>query len=193
MTIVQARNEKAKYVKIFLLGIATIIFLIYFGLDWYFYSIPIFLFIIATIGYKDSKKLIAKLRIQKKVGDCYEKQVGEIFEKNGYRVFYRGLQLGLKDGGIDLEASRGNELVLVQCKNHKTPIGANLIYKFLKDCERYQNNFYSQIKYKNIKRVFVSNSYLDKSAKQAVEQNANKVTFMLIKAKNRKFWYSTKK
>lgn len=99
MTIVQARNEKAKYVKIFLLGIATIIFLIYFGLDWYFYSIPIFLFIIATIGYKDSKKLIAKLRIQKKVGDCYEKQVGEIFEKNGYRVFYRGLQLGLKDGG----------------------------------------------------------------------------------------------
>lgn len=52
-------------------------------------------------------------------GPVYEVFTGESFEREGYSVVYRGATLGYVDGGIDLVASKGSELLFLQCKHGK--------------------------------------------------------------------------
>lgn len=49
-------------------------------------------------------------------GLVYEKYVGQVLEAEGYKVTYRGLELGLKDQGIDLIAEKENSVLFIQCK-----------------------------------------------------------------------------
>ncbi|MDD4506829.1 MAG: restriction endonuclease [Sulfurospirillaceae bacterium] len=58
----------------------------------------------------------------KKRGNDYEQQVGEYYEKIGYKVIYHGLNKGRKDGGIDLIAENSYEIILIQCKAWKNAI-----------------------------------------------------------------------
>lgn len=53
------------------------------------------------------------------IGKMYERYIGYIYEQRGYDVEYRGIELGLKDGGIDLICRKTNEILLIQCKNWK--------------------------------------------------------------------------
>lgn len=50
-------------------------------------------------------------------GRAYERYVGYLYERKGYEVVYRGIELGREDRGIDLVCLRGETLVVVQCKN----------------------------------------------------------------------------
>ena len=45
----------------------------------------------------------------------YERYIGYLYEQKGYKVEYRGIELGLKDGGIDLVSKKKGEVLLVQC------------------------------------------------------------------------------
>ena len=47
----------------------------------------------------------------------YERYIVYLYEREGYEVEYRGIELGLMDGGIDLVCKRKGETVVVQCKN----------------------------------------------------------------------------
>lgn len=49
-------------------------------------------------------------------GLVYEKYVGQVLEDEGFRVTYRGLELGLLDRGIDLIAQNDDAVLYVQCK-----------------------------------------------------------------------------
>ena len=51
------------------------------------------------------------------IGKMYERYIGYLYERDGYDVQYRGMELGLKDGGIDLVCRKRGETILVQCKN----------------------------------------------------------------------------
>lgn len=51
------------------------------------------------------------------VGKMYERYVGYLYEKDGYKVDYRGIFAGLEDLGRDLICSKGNEIIIIQCKN----------------------------------------------------------------------------
>lgn len=53
------------------------------------------------------------------VGADYERYIGHTYEENGYKVNYHGIKKGFKDLGIDLICSKGNETLLIQCKNWK--------------------------------------------------------------------------
>ncbi len=53
------------------------------------------------------------------VGKMYERYIGYLYESKGYDVQYRGIEMGLKDGGIDLICRKKGEILLVQCKNWK--------------------------------------------------------------------------
>ena len=55
----------------------------------------------------------------KEVGDELEKECALLFENHGFSVERRGLEMGVKDGGIDLIATYGEILILIQCKNYK--------------------------------------------------------------------------
>lgn len=49
-------------------------------------------------------------------GQVYEKYVGQVFEDEGYKVEYNGLEKGFLDRGIDLIARKNESLNFIQCK-----------------------------------------------------------------------------
>lgn len=51
------------------------------------------------------------------IGRLYERYVGYLFEKDGYFVEYTGIFKGFEDLGRDLICKKGNDLVVIQCKN----------------------------------------------------------------------------
>jgi hypothetical protein len=60
-------------------------------------------------------------------GLVYEKFVGQILESEGFEVTYNGLEKGLLDRGIDLIASKDNQLNFIQCKYTIKPISKSRI------------------------------------------------------------------
>jgi hypothetical protein len=57
------------------------------------------------------------------VGRMYERYAGYLFEQEGYDVEYHGILKGLEDLGRDLICSKGDKIVVVQCKHwsqHRT-------------------------------------------------------------------------
>lgn len=93
----------------------------------------------------------------KRSGDEFEKRVGKYYEYLGYIVEYRGLELGFEDGGIDLIARKGNEVLLIQCKYWKkiNSIKGKNIKEFYGNCNFYidQNN----LNRKNVICLYVIN------------------------------------
>lgn len=57
------------------------------------------------------------------IGRDYERYIGYLYESDGYRVYYQGIEEGLEDLGRDLIASKRRETKVIQCKywaQHKT-------------------------------------------------------------------------
>lgn len=50
------------------------------------------------------------------IGRTFEMYYGDILKQKGYSVSYRGIDLGIKDGGIDLIAFKDDSMELIQCK-----------------------------------------------------------------------------
>ena len=51
------------------------------------------------------------------IGRIYERYVGYLYEQQGYVVEYIGIFKGYEDLGRDLICSKGNEIIIIQCKN----------------------------------------------------------------------------
>ncbi len=51
------------------------------------------------------------------LGRIYERYVGYLYEVNGYNVDYVGIFKGYEDLGRDLICQKGNDFVVIQCKN----------------------------------------------------------------------------
>lgn len=51
-----------------------------------------------------------------------------------------------------------NECILIQCKNHKSLIGQDLLRKFIGDCTVFISENEKMLKNKIIKKVFISSS-----------------------------------
>ncbi len=51
------------------------------------------------------------------LGRIYERYVGYLYEQQGYEVEYTGIFHGYEDLGRDLICTRGNEIIVIQCKN----------------------------------------------------------------------------
>ncbi|MGX3044425.1 restriction endonuclease [Helicobacter sp. T3_23-1056] len=74
----------------------------------------------------------------KQKGDKYERQIGKEYQNNGYKVYFKGLKEGKSDNGIDLVAYKGDEAVLIQCKNwERTQVKQEQLRIFLGDCTSY--------------------------------------------------------
>lgn len=75
-------------------------------------------------------KLIEQMERNEYAGRIYEAKIGAIYEGKNYTVDYNGIEKGKEDGGIDLIATKGKEILLIQCKHwaaykqiHKKYIG----------------------------------------------------------------------
>lgn len=51
------------------------------------------------------------------IGRLYERYVGYLYEKDGYNVDYVGIFKGFEDLGRDLICQKGNDFIIIQCKN----------------------------------------------------------------------------
>jgi hypothetical protein len=79
-----------------------------------------------SVEARNQKALDRYLSSRKKpwqVGRDYERYIGYLYEKQGYKVDYQGIEKGLEDLGRDLVCIKANEIEIVQCKcwaSHKT-------------------------------------------------------------------------
>lgn len=124
---------------------------------------------------------------QKSVGDKYEEFVGEMYKNLGYEVEFRGLKLGKLDGGIDLIATNGREVILIQCKYwyKKASINHKMIKEFYGNCHFYMNkeNFTNEQR-KAVKCIYAIPSYktLNYSAVATCKANYKVLRYEIIKA-----------
>nr|WP_321435617.1 restriction endonuclease [uncultured Campylobacter sp.] len=121
-------------------------------------------------------------QIKKELGDKYEIQIGEYFKSLNFKIYYNGINNGKKDGGIDIIAWSSNQVLLIQCKNHKEQIKQDFIRKFIGDCAIYENKYKDKIKNREVKRIFASNSTADYGATKFINENKNIIDFIRIKA-----------
>lgn len=73
-----------------------------------------------------------------KYGRDYERYIGYLWEKNGWKVKYNGATKGNYDGGIDLICTKNDEVCLIQCKRWKNRVGVEEIKQFQAAIERYE-------------------------------------------------------
>jgi hypothetical protein len=106
------------------------------------------------------------------IGKMYERYIGYLYEMEGYDVEYRGIEMGLKDGGIDLVCRKGGEILLVQCKNWSTEstiyekhicqlFGAAHFYNKDRMQGEYTEGLFDNVDRKRIIPVFVTTTDLD--------------------------------
>ena len=109
----------------------------------------------------------------KQKGDKYELQIGKEYQNNGYKVYFKGLKEGKSDNGIDLVAYKGDEAVLIQCKNwERTQVKQEQLRIFLGDCTSYIEKNQRVFANKTIRRVFVTScENIDYGVKKFVEEN----------------------
>ncbi|MDD2267633.1 restriction endonuclease [Sulfuricurvum sp.] len=67
-------------------------------------------------GYEIAKYISERYQSSEELGKRYERFVGYLYEKIGYKVEYNGIKMGKNDGGIDIIAKAKNHTVIVQCK-----------------------------------------------------------------------------
>lgn len=121
----------------------------------------------------------------KQKGDQYEYFIGKYFKEKGYKMYYQGINKGFYDGGIDLIAYKGKEVLLIQCKNwEKWKIDKELLNKFDKDCERYINANTNKLSNKQIEKIFVvSKNNITQEAKSKLLSSENNINLMHIPVK----------
>lgn len=108
------------------------------------------------------------------IGKIYERYIGYLYEQQGYDVDYFGIAKGLEDLGRDIIAQKGNEFIVIQCKNwskFKT-IFEKHIFQFFGTVFQYKD----ENKNKNIKAIFYTTTKLSDLARRF----ANELNIKLI-------------
>lgn len=115
----------------------------------------------------------------KKRGNDYEQQVGEYYEKLGYKIQYRGLTHGRKDGGIDLIAENSYEIILIQCKAWKNAVVKQKhVKEFIGNCAIFLEDNPQNT---TIKRHFVTSSETeDHALSKYLIQHRDKIQVIIM-------------
>lgn len=109
----------------------------------------------------------------KQKGDKYELQIGKSYQQQGYKVYFKGINEGMRDKGIDLIAYKGKEALLIQCKNwENSQIKQEHLRIFLGDCTAYCEQNQKIFAKKNVRRVFVTScESMDYGVKKFIMEN----------------------
>lgn len=97
------------------------------------------------------------------IGRDYELYIGYLYRKNGYNVEYNGILKQLEDMGRDIIATKGNETLIIQCKNwsQEKLIHEKHIFQL------YGSVIYAKVENPslNVKGVFITSTNLSETAK----------------------------
>ncbi len=99
------------------------------------------------------------------IGIEYERYIGYLYEKKGYKVHYIGATKGLKDMGRDLIAESNSQCVIIQCKRWSTDktIHEKHIFQLYGTCVLYKLQHANK---KDIHGLFITTTSLSSVAKQ---------------------------
>ena len=112
------------------------------------------------------------------IGRDYERYIGYLYEKKGYKVKYFGIEEGLEDLGRDLICFRGNDIHIVQCKcwsekkeiheKHINQLFGTTVMYYLSEINAHGNlsEFYNYIKEGRIIPVFVTTTKFSNTARK---------------------------
>lgn len=118
-------------------------------------------------------------------GDEYEEYIAEHYKKLGCHVIEHGKEKGVKDGGIDLIAKLGNEVILIQCKDWNENNSHKIDHKDIKVLRTDANDFLEKNPiYKNCEiklRYTLSGNFLHKSAEKHMEECKEDISYEIIK------------
>ena len=100
----------------------------------------------------------------KGIGNLYERYVGYLYEMDGYEVEYKGILSGFEDLGRDLIATKGKEIVVVQCKywSEQKLIHENHIFQFFGTTYKYKIDNPKM----NVKAYFFTKTVLSELARR---------------------------
>lgn len=98
------------------------------------------------------------------IGKIYERYVGFLYEQKGYEIEYVGIFKGFEDLGRDIIARKGNEIIVIQCKNWSKfrTIYEKHIFQFFGTVFQYKD----ENKDKAVKAIFYSATKLSDLAKR---------------------------
>lgn len=98
------------------------------------------------------------------IGKLYERYVGYLYEIEGYKVTYEGIIKGLEDLGRDLICEKGDEIIVVQCKNWSKfrTIYEKHIFQFFGTVFKYRDENSS----KQVRAVFYTSTSLSDLARR---------------------------
>ena len=102
------------------------------------------------------------------IGRMYERYVGYLYEQKGYDVEYTGIFHGYEDLGRDLVCTKGNEIVIIQCKNwsqFKT-IYEKHIFQFFGTVFQYRD----QNPNKQVRAIFYTTTELSELARRFAKE-----------------------
>ena len=123
-------------------------------------------------------------------GDEYEVYIAEHYRKLGCHVIEHGKEQGVKDGGIDLIAKLGNEVILIQCKDWNENNSHKIDHKDIKVLRIDASDFLEKNPiYKNCEiklRYTLSGNFLHKSAEKHMEECKEDISYEIIKPTYRK-------
>lgn len=118
------------------------------------------------------------------IGRDYERYIGYLYERSGFKVEYMGIEKGLEDLGRDLICTRGNKVEIVQCKywaNYKTihekhinqlygtAVQYYIEHKSIIDKQRNLVLFPELIHSGEIRATFITSTKLSETAKEFAE------------------------
>lgn len=125
---------------------------------------------------KALENYITRQKSKTEIGRDYERYIGYLYEKKGYKVEYHGIKNSYDDLGIDLICTKVYETLLIQCKNWKKSkvIHENSINQLFGTAMKYflqdskQNTIKpGEIPFTNtIKPLFITTTNLSERAKE---------------------------
>lgn len=108
---------------------------------------------------------------EKILGNNYEAHIGQLLEKQGYKVVYTGFNFGMRDNMIDLVALNEKHVVFAQCKYHqrelntdsidKTAFGARVYKEWITECFQSYGIFEMLASYSLETRLYCSHAQSD--------------------------------
>lgn len=102
------------------------------------------------------------------IGRLYERYVGYLYEKDGYNVEYVGIFKGFEDLGRDLICKKGNDFIVIQCKNWAEfrTIYEKHVFQFFGTVFQYKD----ENKDKNVKSIFYTSTKLSDLARRFAQE-----------------------
>ena len=149
-------------------------------------DIVIFIISILLVSFFVIKKEKKPLNNIKK-GQVYEEYIAKIYHKDGYSVWEHGKEMGRADLGIDLVATKDNEVILIQCKNwsthHKYKITTKDIKAFRTDGRDFLDKNFKYRDYDISLEFILSGDFIDKGAKvyiDVIKKRGKKIDYKII-------------